>query len=318
MKNHPLPENRSTSLESARETIGRIIARTMGAPIVTIRPIVDGGHVNQVFMVLTDSADLIVRLDPSPYALQTYQKEAWCIDQAAARGVPGPDVIALGEQDAHAFMVQNRVPGTVATAAHGDRLRVWRQLGAYAARINSIPVTGYGFVLSDPATGRFRDTWQQVVDYAIGYIFDDDTLLRHRVLTSKQLSWARRLLEEMVNWRFAPALTHANLTLKNAIVGPDGGVTLIDWGTAQAHRAPHLELAELRAWDYNPEEIAAFCEGCGISQRQSRQMQRELDILALLRVLDAVKWADERRHPNLEGFCSHARKMAARVLPDPD
>jgi hypothetical protein len=47
-------------------------------------------------------------------------------------------------------------------------------------------------------------------------------------------------------------------------------------------------------------------------------MQRELDILALLRVLDAVKWADERRHPNLAGFYSHAQKMAARILPDPE
>jgi hypothetical protein len=118
----------------------------------------------------------------------------------------------------------------------------------------------------------------------------------------------------MVDWRFSPALTHANLALKNAIVGPDGSVTLIDWGTAQAHRAPHLELAELRAWDYNLEEVAAFCEGYGVSQRQYRQMERELNILALWRVLDAVKWADERQHANLEGFCSHARKKVGLIL----
>jgi aminoglycoside phosphotransferase (APT) family kinase protein len=146
-----------------------------------------------------------------------------------------------------------------------------------------------------------------LVEYAIRYVFDDDTLSRHRVLPSEQL-------EELHDWRYPPALTHANLALKNAIVGPDGGVTLVDWGTAQAHRAPHIELAELRAWEYNPEEIAAFCAGYGITQRQSRQMERELNILALLRILDAVKWPAERGHANLAGFCSHARKTAAAIL----
>ena len=90
-------------------------------------------------------------------------------------------------------------------------------------------------------------------------------------------------------------------------------MTLIDWDSVQAQRAPHIELAELRAWDYNRDEIGAFCAGYRIGRRQSRQMERELDILALPRILDAVKWADERGTPTWKVF-SHSRNKAAANL----
>ena len=88
----------------------RIASDFLHEEIKTSYQIIGKGIVNQVFVVETESRKVVVRMNDSA-AFPSYVKEKWCIEQAAAIGIPGPEVLTIGVIDETAYMIQAFVEG---------------------------------------------------------------------------------------------------------------------------------------------------------------------------------------------------------------
>src|SRR4051794_5423042 len=157
----------------AAAVVAHIVSETLQCAVRRVVPILGYGQINTVFRVDTTTAPLIVRLNQLEH-LATYQKEHWCLLQAAQHGIPVPTILAVGTAADRAYMIQAAIPGTSGATADVDASQVWRRLGAYAARANQIPVQGYGGVMDPDQPGAFTSTWKQLIDELVTAIFRDD------------------------------------------------------------------------------------------------------------------------------------------------
>lgn len=262
-------------------------------------PIIGKGEANEVYLLERGSKGFvegfIVRLHKGEEHVSMYQKEKWCIEQTARIGVPNAQCVEIGTGGGKAFMIQTALPAVDARDWSGDPLVVWRALGAHAAKINSVSTRGFGWELHDPTTGDFGGTWSALTDWCLEDLFGNSFFEEQGILTERQVRTAQARLEEMYGWAVEPRLSHGNLAPKNAMVGADETVFVIDWGTAASSRAPHQDLSDIITWDYDPRVVAAFREGYGISDDEFEGMRRDLDTLVLQRILDSIKWAAARR-----------------------
>ena len=293
MRKTEKPPSTEKPLENFRLPVEIIDA--LGEAPSAILPITGKGEANTVLSVSTSKGQFIVRTHPSSDAYRTYIKEEWCISQAARAGIPSAQVIAVGKGDTCSFMIQSQIEGTHAADWSGDMTHVWRELGRYASMINSIEVKGFGESLKDPANGDFVNTWKGIVDWSIDYLFADSFFSDHCILVGRQQDEVLSRLKEMYIWSFDSVLNHGNLAPKNAIIDATQRVHLIDWGTAAAHRAPHLELSEILTWEPHEKYVQAFLDGYGLKRTDVDQIRRDLDTLILLRMLDSIRWASENK-----------------------
>jgi aminoglycoside phosphotransferase (APT) family kinase protein len=136
--------------------------------------IIGKGITNQVCVVETKSHKVVVRMnDKDTYP--SFIKEKWCIEQAAAVCIPGPEVLSIGIVDETAYMIQAFVEGDNGLDSTVPKSDVWRKLGEYARLIHSIQVKGYGGNLIDPVHGELQSpshagsdgSWQGYVQYNI-------------------------------------------------------------------------------------------------------------------------------------------------------
>lgn len=97
---------------------------------------------------------VVVRMNDKD-TFQSFITEKWCIEQAAAVGVPGPKVLSIGIVDETAFMIQAFIEGDNGVDSTVPKSDIWRKLGEYAKRIHSIQVRGYGGDLIDPVPVSF-------------------------------------------------------------------------------------------------------------------------------------------------------------------
>ena len=287
---------------------------------VGVVPILGKGSVNKVFIVETANAKVVVRINDNNAALDEYTKEAWCIDKAAAKGVPVADVLVVGTFDEHAFMIQTYIAGDEARDSRFSRNSIWRQLGKYAKLIHSIQVAGFGLKMSDLTAGDSRQAWLEYLNYNIGSLNERDELLELNVLTESQSKIVRTIFENLKEKTFDFGLNHADISLKNVIVGESGKVNLIDWGSAEASIVPHHDLIEMLKMNMlenapDHKEIRAFLDGYGISPIEFERMMPELEGLLLLRAFDKLRWAIDWKVEDLAKFVNHAKSAVERCLP---
>lgn len=96
---------------TAIELAASIAAELLGETIQMITPRLGLGSVNQIFVVQTTDSAYVMRMNDDARALQDYGKERWCMEQATAQSIPGPQVLALGQRDNFAYMLQTFVAG---------------------------------------------------------------------------------------------------------------------------------------------------------------------------------------------------------------
>lgn len=288
-------DQKNNSERSFPEGLPVEITAALGELPSAVHPIVGKGEANTVLSVLTSKGRLIVRFQAGSDAYKTYVKEEWCIGQAKQAGIPCAEVILVGRGETCSFMIQRQLEGTHGADWQGDMKHVWHELGRYSAILNSIRVKGFGESLKDPANGDFVNTWKGIVDWSMDYLFSDSFLVNNEIISGRQRETISARLNEMYTWTFDPVLTHGNLAPKNAIVDATNRVHLIDWGTAGAHRGVHLELSEIMTWEPDEKYVKAFLDGYGLSAGDLIEIQRDVDTLILLRLLDSIRWAAERR-----------------------
>lgn len=286
--------------------------------VVSSYQILDKGMINQVCVVETERNKVVIRMnDKNTYS--SYAKEQWCIEQAAAAGIPSPRVLSIGIMDDAAYMIQTFVEGENGLdSTILPRIQMWRQLGQYAKLIHAIPVQGYGENLVDPAHGEWRSpphpgsdgSWQGYIMHNIHKLTEQDPLIGLGVYPSEELPSIRQLFERMKLETYRFGLNHGDLTLKNVLVTTAGELTVIDWGNAAVAPVPHgdlihLLLHQLLEDGLNDEEFDAYLVGYGLSKEELIVTRQ----LMLLKAFDTVRWAIDRSPDQIDTYAAIAKQI---------
>ncbi|AOZ90837.1 phosphotransferase [Paenibacillus crassostreae] len=300
----------------------RIAAAYLLEQVKSSYQIIGKGFVNQVFVVETEYRKVVIRMnDKGTYP--SYIKEKWCIEQAAAVGIPGPEVLSIGIADDTAYMIQSFVDGDNGLDSSVLKSDIWRQLGVYAELFRSIQVKGYGENLIDPVLGEFQSpshagsdgSWIGYVQYNINSLTENDRLIELGVITRMKSLKVRQLFETLKKGSFDFGIIHGDISLKNTIVNQAGQVILLDWGSAEVSVVPHGEIiyliqCQIQSGDPNNEEFKAFLDGYGISINDLAEMRQ----LLLLRAFDKLRWAIDRSPDLIEPFAEYAKQVVDMVL----
>ncbi|WP_337099416.1 phosphotransferase family protein [Paenibacillus sp. YIM B09110] len=290
--------------------------------VKTSYQIIDKGIVNQVCVVETENCKVVVRMnDIGSYS--SYFKERWCIEQSAAVGIPGPEVLSIGITDDTAYMIQTFVDGENGLDSSVPKSSIWRQLGEYAKRFHSIQVKGYGENLIDPVHGEFQSpphagsdgSWLGYVQYNINSLTELDPLIGLGVISPVESQRVRKLFGNMKERTYRFGLIHGDISLKNTIVTQAGQVMLIDWGCAEVSTVPHGDIIYLmqryiHSEGPNSEEFEAFIDGYGISEKDLDDSRHIL----ILRSFDKLRWAIYRSPDLIEPYAAYAKKAVKMIM----
>ena len=67
-------------------------------------------------------------------------------------------------------------------------------------------------------------------------------------------------------------LNHYDLAIRNTVVDEKGQISLLDWGSAEAHLVPHYDLLEILRWQHPSDEgFRAFELGYGLDAADLRR-----------------------------------------------
>ncbi|NBD24852.1 phosphotransferase family protein [Paenibacillus glycinis] len=305
------------------EQAERIAGDFLQEPVRASFQILGKGFVNQVCVVETDRRKVVVRMNDAS-AYPAYAKEKWCIEQAAAVGIPGPAVLSIGIVGDTAYMIQSYIDGDNGLDSKAPKADIWRRLGQYAKRIHAIPVKGFGENLADPAQGEFRSpphagsdgSWQGYVQYNIDCLTERDPLIRLGVLDEASSRNVRRRFERLKKETYRFGLIHGDLSLKNTIVSGAGEVRLLDWGNAEVRTVPHGDLMRVMQGrfldgDPSPEAFMAFLDGYGGMGEDDLAAAREL---LVLRSFDNLRWALDRSPDRIESYAAIAKHALGLVM----
>jgi len=98
---------------------------------------------------------------------------------------------------------------------------------------------------------------------------------------------------------------------QNAIVSDQGGVSLIDWGSAESHVVPHYDLGVILT-DSLSEESNVFksvLEGYGLASAEYVGIRSQIKSLMLLIATDKIRWAIDRSPEQLATTINHFNKI---------
>lgn len=301
----------------AAQALARAVVASHGGSVRTIDSL-DGGAVNHVLRVrgtLADSSpfDWVVRSPRTDQWSTEFADESWAAAAATRAGIPTPSVVHVGVVGDRAVMVHEHA------ADAGPVERPWSVLGQYTRRFVDVP-------LEDAPDGLFnrfgRDVphaWAQHVDYNLAKLVDDDPLLRDGAYAPHQQPALRALLEEHRTTRLTYGLTHGDLHPRHLLSPGDGRPpVLIDWGNVSTGPTPWtdlrhvLVLARVRN-EVTEADLAEFAIGAGAPL--DRATERVLVQMAVLQLLDVVRWALDRRPELYEHFLDECRTGLAVLLP---
>jgi aminoglycoside phosphotransferase (APT) family kinase protein len=246
------------------------------------------GLSNFVFLIDHAEGDFIVRISPEPAKITAYIKEQWVMAKAREMGVPTAEVLEVGNEVVpNPYMVSRRVEGKEATA-HPNPMPILREMGRFAAIINSIPTTGFGatFDWSNNQLSR-NDTWKEFLHKELRLEARLQLLAKHRMLPPASLKKIRSTLEGMAKRPARAVLNHSDLRLKNVIVGVDDEIAaIIDWENSMSNIAPHWELS-LALHDLSIDEKQEFLVGYGLRKKEFA------DVAPAIKALNIINYAPE-------------------------
>lgn len=298
---------------SDQDLAAQVATAYLRRPLQAVAPITGKGSVNLIFTAHARDAAVLVRMskpEDGARALLFYEKEAWCLAQAAAAGIPGPQVLEIGRWDGRPYMLQTLVEGVNGEDSGSDEAHIWHVLGQYARRIHTIPIDGFGESLADFHRGNAQAEWHAYVDYNLRSLTPDDALLRLHVYRPEQVEEIRHVFQTLRATPVRIGLNHYDLALRNTLVDATGQVTLLDWGSAEAHVVPHYDLLEiLRHLSPGDARFAAFLAGYGLDDAEFAALLPQVRSLALLKAFDLTRWAIDRCPPRIEEIAEQARRL---------
>src|SRR6185295_8480803 len=166
-----------------KEQAVKIIESYSNHKVIAINPIKNRGLVNQIYILETAAKKYVLRGDLAEDNTDRFQKEMWCSQTAYEQGIFAPEVLTIGLNDGHPYMIMSYIDGTNADESF-EKGKIWNTLGGYARKIHTIHVEGYGEEMSAP--GVFRDRWLRYLEYNISSLTSSDKLIELGVITKKQ------------------------------------------------------------------------------------------------------------------------------------
>lgn len=285
--------DQSATIRHYRRLARSIVRHYFGTPsrrIVYRR----SGLTNYVFAINHVDGQFVVRISPDPERIGAFKKEWWASQQARNAGVPGSEILAVGnDMGPEPYMISRRVSGSEATN-HAKRSSVVRELGRCASMINAIKTTGFGsnFDWNDEAPKI--STWSEYLDREYQLAQRLEFFARHKIVPETELSKLSRVMDETRSADIRPSLNHSDLRLKNVIVDEDGGINaIIDWEECVSAVAPQWELA-IALHDLSIDEKQAFIAGYGVAPEELEQMAPLIKAFNILNYYGAVSLAVEQ------------------------
>ncbi|MGH7141240.1 MAG: phosphotransferase family protein [Minisyncoccia bacterium] len=284
--------------------------------VQSVEQITGKGQVNEISLVTTvTNAKYVLRADPNESTIERFNKEKWCMETAKAAGILVPEILDVSlTKNGQSYMLLSYVVGTNGQDTDpSSQKEIWRVLGSYAKKIHAFPVSGYGEKMVAP--GEFEGSWLAYVDYNISSLNADDKLLSLNIITEAESAFLKSIFEQLKNTDFNFGLIHNDLSLKNTIVGPDGEVYLLDWGSAQVDVVPHMDFAEIAysSLKTDSEDFRVFLDNYGMSTDAFNGIKGEMDRLQLLAFTDKVRWAIDRNSDLVEPKVAEFRGVLEKI-----
>jgi aminoglycoside phosphotransferase (APT) family kinase protein len=256
-----------------------------------------GGLTNHVFEGRIGRDDFIVRISDDAAKLQTFIKEQWAVKQARRVRVPTPEILEVGNTVIDKpYMISTKVDGIDATR-WPHRLETARQMGQFAAKINSIATKGYGAVFDWSRNMLSKNkSWKEFLENELKMDARIELLASRRLMRPSALKKLRRNFTELLQWRGRPALTHGDIRFKNVVLDEGGKIrALLDWENCTSNLTPHWELS-IALHDLCIDEKEAFLEGYGISSRDYERLSGAIKTLNILNYSGAIEDAIEHKN----------------------
>ena len=170
----------------------KIFKKISKEKVISIRQIIGKGDVNKVFVVKTSKNKVLLRLNEER---NEFRKEEWCINKAKKKGVLGPEILKVGKYNGITYMAYKFIEGKSGKETKINKSIIWRKLGEYGKKINSIKTEGYGDKL-DIKTGKFLGSWNKFIDYNIKGLNKNDELIKLKVYNEKQIPIIKKFFIE--------------------------------------------------------------------------------------------------------------------------
>ena len=187
----------------------------------------------------------IVRISPEKERLNAFIKEHWCERAARRAKVPTAEILETGfSVIPFPYVIARSVEGHSAVH-HPERMKIIRELGRFAAKINSIRTHGFGetFDWSNNELSR-NSSVKDYLESEYGIDSRIETLEKSRLCPAQTIKSLKRICREMRGIKSRPSLNHGDLRLKNVIVDDDGKIqAIIDWEEATSNIAPYWDLS---------------------------------------------------------------------------
>lgn len=266
------------------------------------------GLSNFVFEVLHAEGDFIVRISPDPARINSFIKEQWAQNQAREIGVPIPEILEVGSHVINQpFMISRVVEGSNALT-HPKRLEIVKEMGRYAALINTIKTEGFGSTFDWSSNQLSRnETWQDFLESELNFEDRLKTLEKRKMLAVSQVKKIRKILTDAGKGKTKPALTHGDIRLKNVMVDDDGKITaFLDWEHCTSNLAPAWELS-IALHDLSIDEKQLFLEGYGLKEKQISEL------MPLVKAINFINYAPEIERLANENDTAHLEKLRTRL-----
>jgi hygromycin-B 4-O-kinase len=266
------------------------------------------GLSNFVFEVSHPEGDFIVRISPEPTRINSFIKEQWAQNKVREAGVPVPEILEVGSHVINQpFMVSRVVEGREATF-HEKRLEIVREMGRYAALINTIKTKGFGATF-DWSSNQLshNESWQEFLENEWQLEKKLETLEKRKMLDASRAKKIRKILTDAGRQKSKPALTHGDIRLKNVMVDGQGKITaFLDWEHATSNLAPVWDLS-IALHDLSIDEKQLFLEGYGLKEKNV------LELMPVVKAINFVNYASEVERRAIEKDKEHLEKLRTRL-----
>lgn len=298
----------SVTVYDMDKNLRALLQSKIAEPIQSVNPL-EGGEVNQVFLISTASQKVVARIHDAD-ELPRFEKEKWCLEQAARVGIKGPKVLGIGSIDNHSYIIISYIEGNRADQQGIDTQKVWFAIGRYARKIHSIHTVGFGEKLSNITSGNL-DSWKRYLEYNISSLNAADILISKNIISAEQSDKLRTYFEELQETKLQFGLSHGDMSLQNTIIDNEGDVNLIDWGSAESHVTPHYDLGVILTDSLSEEsnEFKSVLEGYGLVTTEYEGIRSQIKSLMLLVATDKIRWAIDRSPKQLASTVHHFNKI---------
>lgn len=293
---------------SDSDLISKVFQDSLSITIAAVTSITDRGITNRVYVTETAGGQkYIARLNEAT-SLNEFKKELWASEKARGEGVTTPQILRVGVDGGTAYSIQEHIEGIHGTD-YESASKIWQDMGVAARLIHSVPTSGFGDRIDEQ--GNFLGSWNDYLSYNIESLTETDFLLQDGILTKEQSIKIKTLLEKLRDTHLNFGLVHGDLSLKNTLVDNQEKTWIIDWGSAHSHIIPHYDLIEIlqSSIDASSKEFQSFLVGYGYTIEDFNKISEEIYSVMILRAVDKVRWAKDRKPELLEGKVNTLKKV---------